>query len=85
MVAPTVDNGQHDLDPKDFAIRCGYLIAAFFGLLMLTGLASCLGAKQPPKILCTISILYFIASTIYIMVGMVQSFEIARKKFDRRN
>lgn len=74
-----------DLDPKDFAKICGVLIAIFFALLITTGIFSCLGTKGPSKALCVISCLYFVGSTIYIMVGMIQSFEIARKKFDRVN
>lgn len=79
------DPDPRDLQPKEFAKICGILIGVFFALLITTSIFSCLGSKGPPKVLCVISCLYFISSTIYIMVGMIQSFEIARKRFDRLN
>ena len=74
-----------ELQPKEFAQICGVLIAIFFALIITTGIFSCFGSKGPAKVLCIVSMIYFAMTTLYIMVGMVLSFEVARKKFDRRN
>lgn len=72
-------------DPVDFAKLSGGLISIFFVLIMTTGLFSALEWTRPAKFCSYVSVSYFAVSTAYIMYGMVISFEVARKKFDRQN
>lgn len=72
-------------NPQIFAKICGVLIAIFFLLILLTGFCSCLARRKVTKFCCITSVVYFGIITVYIMVGMVLSFEVARKRFDRLN
>lgn len=72
-------------NPQIFAKICGALIAIFFLLVLVTGLFSCLARRRATKFCCITSVIYFAIITIYIMVGMILSFEVARKRYDRQN
>jgi len=72
-------------EPVDFAKLSGGLIAIFFVLILTTGIISGLGRTKTAMACCYVSCGYFAVSTIYIMYGMIVSFEVARKKFDKQN
>ena len=72
-----------NMDPKEFAKICGVLIGVFFIIILVSGVSSTTGRRKFARRCCYFSIAYFAISTAYIMIGMVISFEVARRKFDR--
>lgn len=75
----------YELEPVQFAKLSAGLIAFFFVLILVTGILSGLGRSGFARFLCYSSSVFFGASTIFIMYGMLVSFEVARSKFDKYN